>query len=78
MTHQPDTKPCSYVGCDGEMTFTPQAMPPSERTGLAEAVPIASSRGPQPAWLCNRSRAHFEPVWSSAESAGPPRPAKHI
>jgi hypothetical protein len=28
--------------------------------------------------LCNRSRAHFEPAWSSAPSAQPPRPAKRI
>jgi hypothetical protein len=79
MTHEPDTKPCSYVGCDGEMTFSPQAMPPSERAGSAEATRLVASREPQPAWLCDRSRAHFEPVWaSSTNSARPPIPVKYL
>jgi hypothetical protein len=76
MSQAHDTKPCSFAGCDGVMTFSPHAMPPSEQTGLAEAAP--SSREPPPPWVCDRSRAHFEPVWSSAESVPPHRPARRI
>jgi hypothetical protein len=57
-----ETKPCSYPGCRGTLTYHMRAKAPGRAPREASAVVWGAEE--QPGWECDADREHFKPLKS--------------
>jgi hypothetical protein len=66
MPSEGETKPCSYPGCKGTLTYSAKARPPGWGAGTAgEGGQTVWGAQEQPGWECDKNRDHFKPAKSN-------------